>query len=82
MNKQNQFQQLSSVFIGALIISGYFLYESIIFGMALWFTWNFLEVNVFLGLGFMSYFQAVGILFIIKIVRFDSAKIRQPIKQE
>jgi hypothetical protein len=68
-------KQLISVGLGALVIAGYFLWESILFGAILWFVWNFLEVGVFLELNFMSYFQAVGILFVIKILRFDSAKL-------
>lgn len=78
----NSLHQIVSIFVGALVMSGYFLFESILFGTVLWLTWNFLGVAIFFGLSFMSYLQAVGILFIIKILRFDSSKLESPIKEE
>jgi hypothetical protein len=63
--------------MGAFVMTGYLAYEAIIFGLPLWFAWNFFKVGPLLGLDYVTYFQAVAILFIIKILRFDSAKMSQ-----
>jgi hypothetical protein len=70
-------KQLLNVLLGALIMSGYFLYESILFGTVIWYVWNVTGLPEFTTLGVITWFQAVGILFIIKIIRFDSSKLEQ-----
>ena len=67
-------RQLLNVFIGALVMGGYLLYESIVFGVMLWFAWNMSIVSYF-GLPFMTYFQAAGLVFVVKILLFDSSKL-------
>ena len=74
-----QIGQLFSLLIGAIIMSAYFLFESMIFGLVFWFFWNMFNIGLFLGLGMITYFQATGILFILKILRFDSSKIGKSI---
>ena len=68
-------KQLLHVLMGALIMSGYFIYESIIFGTVVWFTWTVTSLGTFTTLGNILWIQAVGILFIWKIFRFDASKI-------
>jgi len=70
-------KQLFNVLLGALIMSGYFLYESILFGTVIWYVWNVTGLDVFTTLGFVTWYQAVGILFILKVMRFDASKIGQ-----
>lgn len=66
-------RQLFNVLIGSLIMSGYFLYESLLFGAMFWLAWN-LSVVPYFGLAYLGYVQAVAVIFIVKIVRFDSGK--------
>lgn len=67
-------RQLFNVLAGSLVIMGYFAFESIIYGTALWFVWNISFLGTFTNLGVMSWIQGVTIIFIVKILRFDAAK--------
>ena len=54
---------------------GYYLYESAIFGAALWVVFNSV-VAPYIHLPLMGYENTVGILFVIKILFFDATKIK------
>jgi hypothetical protein len=58
-------------------MSGYFLYESILFGTVIWYVWNVTGLPEFTTLGVITWFQAVGLLFILKILKFDASKLGQ-----
>ena len=66
--------KLWNIFVGAMVIHGYYLYESMLFGFGLWIIFNG-AVAPYVGLPPMSYLNAVGILFVIKILLFDASKI-------
>jgi hypothetical protein len=70
-------RQLFTVLLGSLAVMGFYLYESIIFGSALWYLWNVFELGTFTTLGVLSWYQAVAIIFITKILKFDSSKLGQ-----
>jgi len=72
-------RQLFEVFIGILTVIGYFLYESLIFGIVIWLAWN-IAIAPYFGIGQMNYMEAVGILMFFKIFRFDSSKLKINIK--
>lgn len=67
--------QLIKVFLGILIMCGYFAYESVLYGTVIWFVWNYLGIDKLSTIGTIPWIQTVGILFIIKILLFDSSKI-------
>ena len=67
-------KKLWNIFIGAVIIHGYYLYESLLFGFGLWIIFNG-AVAPYVGLPPMSFINAFGILFVIKILLFDASKI-------
>jgi len=69
-------RQLLNVLFGALVMSGYFAYESVLFGTVVWYVWTVFDIGTFTTLGAITWFQAAGILFIIKIIRFDASKIK------
>lgn len=70
-------RQLLNVFVGSLVLLGYFVYESIIYGTVLWYVWNVSLLGTFTTLGTISWIQGVAILIVIKILRFDSSKLNQ-----
>ena len=71
-------KQLTSVLFGGLTMLGIFIFESAIFGGGLWLAWNLFDVHLLFGLGFISYIQAVGVVFMVKILKFDSSNLKQP----
>jgi hypothetical protein len=75
--KQSGIKQLFNILLGSLVMGGYFMYESILFGAMLWIGWN-ISVAPYLGLSYMTYFQAVGFVFVIKILKFDSGRMNPP----
>lgn len=75
---------LLNVFFGALRVIGFWLFESLIFGALLWAVLTFLlfpYINIFMhNAGYdllpqMHYFVAVGFMLLLKLLKFDSAKI-------
>ena len=63
-------KQLLNVFMGSLVVMGYFAFES-----TLWFVWNGTGIGLFTTLGYIVWIQAVGIVFAYKIIKFDSGKL-------
>jgi len=58
-------KQLITVFLGMLTISGFFLYESLFWGLIIWFSWSVSDLGNFTTLGNITWLQGVAIIFIL-----------------
>lgn len=75
-------KQLFLILMGVLVMSGYFMYESILYGFFLWLCWNLSSIGIIFGLPNITIIQSIAILFIIRILRFDSAKVGKEISNK
>ena len=69
--------QLIATLLGTLIVTGYLIYESLLFAAPIWFIWIMFNVGALFGLGQVEYLQVVGLLFAFKMFRFESSKLSQ-----
>lgn len=72
-----QLGQLIAASIGSIVIAAFYLFESILFGVGVYYIWNMFDVGSFVGLGNIGYWQAVGILFVYKAITFKSTDMSQ-----
>jgi len=71
--------QLLSTFMATLIMTGYLIYQSLLFAAPIWFIWVVFNVGGIFGIGHIEYLQIVGLLFAYKMFRFDPTRISHPI---
>ena len=67
-----------STVLGILTISGYMLFESLTYGLFIWAIWFSTNLTILFNV-IPTYPQIVAVIFIIKIIKFDPTKAKQPI---
>ena len=63
---------------GYVSILGYMLFESILFGLPVWLTWNITLPNMFDGVHSIAYIQGIALVLLYKTLTFNIKQFQPP----